>query len=202
MNREFWLNRWMENRIGFHRTEVNRALTRFWPKLSDSPGRTLVPMCGKSVDLVWLAERGHEVVGVDISEIAARSFAAEQGTRTNVRFVVGDFFDLDPAKLGKFDLVYDRAALIALPAERRPAYVLQLERFLKPNGKMLLITLEYDPQQMSGPPFTVPEPEVRALLDGWSVEKFDEYDCLEDEPHFKSRGVTWMKESVYQVQHR
>src|SRR6185503_16503780 len=67
MHREFWINRWNENQIGFHVKGVNPLLTRFWPS---ARGRVLVPLCGKSEDLRWLAERRHEVVGVEFSLVA------------------------------------------------------------------------------------------------------------------------------------
>ncbi len=134
MHREFWINRWNENQIGFHLKGVNPLLTRFWPS---ARGRVLVPLCGKSEDLCWLAERRHEVVGVEFSLVAAKAFAAEQGivfTETHeppftvfrgnwITYYVGDFQDFTPAIGGRFDLLYDRAALIALPPETRPGYV-------------------------------------------------------------------------------
>ena len=213
MNRDYWIDRWKENRIGFHKAGVNPLLKRFWPDVAAAPGRTLVPLCGKSDDLAWIANLGHDVVGVDVSEIAARSFASEHGLEVTVvenppfttlrsghiTYLVGDFFDLTPKNAGRFDLVYDRAALIALPEDLRAAYVRQLCSLLDPGAQILLISLEYDPQQMSGPPHSVPESEVRTLFAGYTIEKLQEVDCLEDEPRFKERGLQWMKEIVYYI---
>jgi thiopurine S-methyltransferase len=213
MDKDFWLNRWKENRIGFHKAGVNRLLEHFWPRVMADAGRTLVPLCGKSDDLVWLASRGHDVAGVDLSEIAARSFASEQGLDMTVAveppftmfrsgrisYFAGDFFDLTPKSAGRFDLVYDRAALIALPEDVRPAYVQQLRSLLNPGAHILLIALEYDALQMAGPPHTVLESEVRTLFTGLLIEKLEEYDCLENEPQFRQRGLTWMKEVVYHI---
>jgi len=213
MNRDYWIDRWKENRIGFHKAGVNPLLKRFWPRVAAAPGRTLVPLCGKSDDLAWIANCGHDVVGVDVSEIAARSFASEHGLEVTVvenppfttlrsgriTYLVGDFFDLTPTNAGRFDLVYDRAALIALPEDLRAAYARQLRSLLAPGAQIFLISLEYDPQQMSGPPHSVPESEVRMLFDGCTIEKLHEVDCLEDEPRFKERGLQWMKEIVYYI---
>ena len=214
MDREFWLSRWSENQIGFHRKGVNPLLVRFWPSVSSPPaGRVLAPLCGKSEDLRWLSERGHEVLGVELSLIAVKAFAAEQGivmTETHeppftvlrgkgITLHAGDFFNFTPAIGGRFDLFYDRAALIALPADMRPAYVQHLRSLLKDNARGLLITVEYDSSAMHGPPFSVAEPEVRRLFQGFACEKLLEVDCLEDEPRFKARGLTWMKEVVYSL---
>ena len=46
-------------------------------------GRTkisiLVTLCGKSLDLLWLCEQGHDVVGVELSEIAVKQLFEENG---------------------------------------------------------------------------------------------------------------------------
>ena len=213
VNREYWLKRWIENRIGFHKTGVNPLLERFWPKVAAAPGRTLAPLCGKSADLMWLASRGHDVVGVELSESAARAFMSEQGLAATIAddppftmmragritLLAGDFFDLTPNRIGRFDLIYDRAAIIALPADLRPAYARQLRSLLEPGGRMLLITLEYDQTQTDGPPFSVPESEVRALFVDLAIDRLHEHDCLDEEPRFKERGLKWMKEVVYHV---
>jgi thiopurine S-methyltransferase len=214
MDRAFWINRWAGNQIGFHRNGVNPLLQRFWAGVSSAPtGRVLVPLCGKSEDLRWLAERGHDAVGVELSLIAAKAFAAEQGivlAETHeppftvlrgkaITFYVGDFFDFTPAVGGEFELFYDRAALIALPPEMRPAYAQHLQSLLGDKAQGLLITVEYDTSLMHGPPFTVAEAETRRLFVRLSCEKLLEYDCLDEEPRFKARGLTWMKEAVYRL---
>jgi thiopurine S-methyltransferase len=212
MNADYWLNRWSQNQTGFHLAGVNPLLKQYWPPVSASaPGRVLVPLCGKSEDLRWLAEQGHDVIGVELSLLAAKAFASEQGivlTETHeppftvlrgerVTYYVGDFFDFTPDVGGRFDLLYDRAALIALPPEMRSGYVRLLQSLLGRSARGLLLGLEYDPSQMHGPPFTVPEAEIRQLFESFHCEKLLEYDCLEQEPHFKQRGLTWLKESVY-----
>jgi thiopurine S-methyltransferase len=212
MNNEFWLKRWQENRIGFHKAGVNPLLEEFLPQVLPKPGRTLVPLCGKSQDMAWLVAHGHQVVGVDISEIAARAFSSEQGIPLKVSneppftvfrgerfaYYVGDFFNFKPDR-GKFDFIYDRAGLIALAPNTRSAYVRQLKSLLAPGGVMLLISLEYDSKKMDGPPFTVPESEVRKLFIDFRVEKLHEHDCIDEEARFKERGLDWMKEIVYRI---
>jgi thiopurine S-methyltransferase len=214
MNPDYWINRWNSNQTGFHLHGVNPLLTQFWPSLAPpSNARVLVPLCGKSEDLRWLVEGGHDVVGIELSLVAAKAFAAEQGivlTETHeppftvlhgkrLTYYVGDFFDFSAAIGGRFDLFYDRAALIALPPETRPGYVRHLESLLASGARGLVIGLEYDPSQMHGPPFTVPEAEIRRLFGSFRCEKLVEYDCLEQEPRFKERGLTWMKEAAFSL---
>jgi thiopurine S-methyltransferase len=216
MDLEFWTNRWNTNQIGFHRAGVNPLLKRYWPEVSKTFGKVFVPLCGKSEDLSWLALQGHGVVGVELSEIAVNAFSQEQGvpfTRTQagpftayrgqmITIYAGDFFQFNDEFEGLFPLFYDRAALIALPDAMRPKYVRKLQSLVAENGSGLLITVEYDPAAMAGPPFAVAEPEVRELFKTWHCEKRFELDCLEDEPRFKARGLSWMKEVVYRLEKR
>jgi thiopurine S-methyltransferase len=179
MNREFWTERWRQGRIGFHQSEINAALQRFFPTLGVERGSAVfVPLCGKSRDMLWLAEQGYHVVGVELIETAVTSFFEENGlTYTTsasgslVRYesgaiviYCGDVFALTEEHLDAVRGVFDRAALIALPAQTRRAYADHLRSILPSGWTMLLATLEYDEALRSGPPFSVREPEVRALF--------------------------------------
>ena len=58
MDEAFWQRRWARNEIGFHLNEVNPYLRRHWPSLKLAQGaRVLVPLCGKSLDMAWLADQ-------------------------------------------------------------------------------------------------------------------------------------------------
>lgn len=215
MNRDYWQKRWLENRIGFHRPQPNPMLERFATRLTGGkPGRVLVPLCGKSVDLTWLARHGHEVTGVELSALAIEAFAAEQQLELKSEsdppftvfrapglcLYVGDLFDLSVRHTAPFDAIYDRAALIAMPGDRRPAYARHLLTLLRPGGRILLVALTYDQARMDGPPFSVADTEVRSCFAPRAVEKLFEHDCLDDEPRFKERGLTALSESVFLIQ--
>ncbi len=171
----FWQQRWREQRIGFHVPAVNEALVRWWPTLGLAPGsRVLVPLCGKSLDLWWLRDAGHEVVGVELSDLACEQVFTERGAVPHVALrgphvsrtvpgltvLKGDFFALKPAE--PFDAVWDRAALIALPPDLRLRYVARMAKLLSPSARGLLVTLEYDQTQRQGPPWAVMPDEVRS----------------------------------------
>jgi thiopurine S-methyltransferase len=140
---EYWLQRWQQGRIGFHDAEADPRLIEHHEIFANSL-RVLVPLCGKSVDLEWLVIHGHEVVGIELSELAAQAFFAERGLTPerreqgrftqfrhgSVTILVGDFFAADSEELGSFDGAYDRAAMIALPADVRARYVKHLRRLL------------------------------------------------------------------------
>ncbi len=80
MEKEFWHGRWANNRIGFHNAEVNENLKQSWQKLAARSGdQVFVPLCGKSLDILWLLEQGHEIVGVELSSVAVEALFEENG---------------------------------------------------------------------------------------------------------------------------
>ncbi len=177
MDRDFWLTRWQNNQIGFHEGVANSLLVAHFADLGVPPGgRVFVPLCGKSQDMCWLGAQGFKVVGAELSRLAVEQFFAEQGLTPvvswsgqmerfeaeGVTLFVGDIFDLDQETLGSVDAVYDRAALVALPAPLRERYAAHLVA-VTAAARQLLVTFEYDQTRQSGPPFSVAEPEVRAL---------------------------------------
>ena len=215
MEPKFWQERWARNQLGFHLPEVNPYLERHWPSLALAEGaKVLVPLCGKSLDLMWLATQGHRVLGVELSEHAVEAFFSEQSLTPRITqrgvFTVyqadlievwcGDFFALDAEVLADCTAVYDRAALIALPPLMRSQYTEQLNNMLRPGCQGLLITLDYDQTQKTGPPFAVTDEEVKVLLGAhWSLQVIEKQDILGESWKFVQDGVTGLDERVYRV---
>ncbi|SDH64811.1 thiopurine S-methyltransferase [Pseudomonas benzenivorans] len=218
MHADFWLERWAQNQIGFHLGEVNPYLQRHWPKLQLPAGaRVLVPLCGKSLDLTWLAAQGHRVLGVELAERAVEDFFAEQGLQAEVRehgaFKIyragalelwcGDFFALGAADVADCSALYDRAALIALPPALRERYAAQLTAILPAGCQGLLITLDYQQSQMNGPPFAVSDTEVQErFAEGWQVEQLERLDVLKGNWKFLKQGLQSLDETVYRLRKR
>lgn len=152
-----WLQLWRDRRTDFHQETVNQWLTRFWPGLDHATGsRVFVPLCGKSLDMLWLAGQGHEVIGVELSPIAVRAFFKENRLQPvkrrigkftlwkhgNISILCGDYFLLDKTDLGHIDTVYDRAALTALPEDLRSLYVEHLRLIVPETSDIFLLTIE------------------------------------------------------------
>ena len=216
MHEEFWQARWARNEIGFHLQEVNPYLQAHWPSLGLAAGsEVLVPLCGKSLDMPWLAAQGCRVLGVELAERAVADFFAEQGLAAQVSadgalqrhqaagiaLLQGDLFAVTPAQTAGCRGYYDRAALIALPSELRPRYVAHVRELLPSGCRGLLVTIDYPQAQMDGPPFAVGDAEVRALYGAdWRVELVQEDEVLRQNWRFLERGLTSLVERVYRLE--
>jgi thiopurine S-methyltransferase len=212
---DFWHRRWQIGQIGFHQSAVDRHLERYWPDLRLAGGsRVFVPLCGKSLDLLWLQERHESVTGVELSSVALESFCVEHGVparrrvldhfdvyeASNLRLYRGDFFALTPELLGPVSAVYDRAALISWVPEARAAYVEHLATLTGPGTQTLLVTMEYAQSQMAGPPFSVSADEVDRLYAGsHAIQRLSREDILANEPRLRARGVTELHEACYRL---
>ncbi|KJK06417.1 Thiopurine S-methyltransferase [compost metagenome] len=215
MQAEFWHSRWASNQIGFHQPQVNSYLQQYWPTLAVSAGeRVLVPLCGKSLDMLWLAGQGLQVLGVELSERAVEDFFNEHQLQPQVEqcgaFKVyrcegieircGDFFALTAEDVSGCTALYDRAAVIALPAAMRKRYVAHLQAILAPAAKGLLITLDYDQSKIDGPPFAVTDQEVQVLFAAWHPLAQAAHDVLAESPKFQQAGASHLFERVYRLQ--
>jgi len=185
MDTSYWISRWEQGDTGWHQSAVEPELIAAWSGLA--PTRVFVPLCGKSLDLVWLANQGHEVIGLEASAYACESFFKEnllpfkkssfgpfqKYTSANITLLQGDFFDIRTVNLnehfGAIFRVYDRAALIALPFETRGQYAAQIKALLKASGlkepKILQLVIERHPSDHEGPPHSVTEAELRSLYE-------------------------------------
>lgn len=213
MNRDFWLERWQRNQIGFHENEVNPYLSQFWSQLAlDPESKVFVPLCGKSVDMDWLGQHGYKVLGVEFSDIAAQAFFKENGytahasnngkftqyEENNIRILCGDFFELSREDMLGVTAVYDRASVVALPLDKRPRYVEHLVSILPAKTKILLITFVYPQAEMQGPPFSIAADEISLLYQEYAeINLLAKVDILAQNPRFQQRGLTRLHESIY-----
>lgn len=214
LDTRFWLEKWQHNEIGFHLPEAHPLLRRYLPALSLEAGaRLCLPLCGKTLDIPWLLSQGMEVVGSELSELAVSQFFEELGVDPATRdwragtcfsapgltIYQGDFFELTAADLGRVDAVYDRAALVALPAEMRARYAAHLLE-LTGAAQQLLISFEYDQSRMNGPPFAVPGDEIRRLYgDQLEQRALSRKDIINSEGKFRERGLESLVEVVWHL---
>lgn len=215
MDADFWHERWQQGRIGFHQPEPNKLLQKHWNAICpQTTAEVFVPLCGKSHDMTWLAGRGHHVIGVELSEIAARDYFAERGitpelrrhdpfdvlTAGGVEIWVGDIFAFPHARLENTKAAYDRASLIALPPGMRRAYAEQMSELMSAVAPTLLLTITYDQSEIDGPPFSVSDEEVRDLYGALrDVTHLETRDALAGSKNLQERGVTALTSSVFVI---
>ncbi len=177
MDAGFWHQRWEANEIGFHQSAGNALLAAHLDVLSLPEGsRIFMPLCGKSGDIGWLLARGHCIVGVELSKLAVDQLFGELGVEPQVTeaggllryaapridIFVGDIFDLTADLIGAVDAVYDRAALVALPAGMRGSYAAHVAA-ITGSAPQLLISFDYDQTLLDGPPFSVKAAELAQI---------------------------------------
>ncbi|MCH9639954.1 MAG: thiopurine S-methyltransferase [Betaproteobacteria bacterium] len=216
MTKEYWLDRWEHDEIGFHQNEINPYLRQYWRELnlpSDCKDcQVFVPLCGKSHDLLWLREQGHKVLGVEFSTQAVQAFFDENKlspqlqtlekleclSANDISILCGDFFDVHYHHLSQVGAVYDRASLVALSPEIRKKYVRHLLDILPPATQILLITFDYPQFEMPGPPFAVSAEEVRALYDQHAqIHLLAKFDVTAQNPRYQAYGLSKVQESIY-----
>ncbi len=217
MDPNFWLERWHKNEIGFHSKDVQPALDKHWSALKIAKGaRVLVPLCGKSLDMVWLAEQGLHVVGAELSELAVDAFFAERGITPLVRTVdgftvkssgpyelwCGDFFAFKREHVDAA-AAYDRAALVAMPPAMQPQYAAKLAELMPFQSQILLVGLDYNTSEMQGPPFAIPRISVQTLFEyDFNVTLLEARDGLTKSEHLAKKGVARLEEAAYLMRRR
>lgn len=212
---ELWQQSWRDKNTDFHQKAVNRHLVKFWPTLGlTASDRIFVPLCGKSLDMLWLAAQGHTVVGVELSPLAVRAFFREnrlQPTRRPVgRFTLwehgrigilcGDFFQLAAADLGDIAAVFDRASLTALPDEIRGAYLAHLRKIVPASCKMLLLTTEEpDDDETDGQAFAVADEISTLYADAFDIQLSHVESFFEADPDPSVTQLVRVEQKVYSL---
>ena len=202
-----WIERWQVGRTGWHQAGGNRNLQQHWQARGK---RVLVPLCGKTHDLLWLEAQGNEVIGVELSELAVQAFFEENdlafkrseglltryvASERNITLYCGDYFEFDE---GPFDAHYDRGALVALTPDLRERYAAHTSTLLTDDAEQLVITVEYDQSVCDGPPFSLDRSELQRY---WPrLERIAKVDDTENAPpKFLDAGLTLLHEVVWRT---
>ncbi|MET1255948.1 thiopurine S-methyltransferase [Aliikangiella maris] len=213
---QYWLDRWQHNEINFHMQRPHPLLQKFIAQFTGSlaiKAKVFVPLCGKALDMIFLTEQGYHVVGVELSALAAESFFQENNLKfwvseqadfkiyqsDNITIYCGDFFKLSSEQVGDCEFIYDRASIIALTSEVRAQYARHL-RVILGSARMMLISVDYNQQQLAGPPYSVNSQEISQLFDFAQIEKVYTKDIIKAEPRFAKKGLTFFNECVYLIQ--
>ncbi len=214
MEDNYWLDRWEKNDIGFHEQNINANLLAYFDKLNLQIGdRIFVPLCGKSKDMLWLAEKGLNVVGVELSPIACTEFFAElnvtptitqQANYTkyqydNIELFCGNLYDLTSIDLPTIHAVYDCKALIALPPDVRKKYIDHIVKCIGNKVRILLLTRESS-CQITPPPFPINKTEINLLYGSYfDVQLLNCVSLTNILERLINKGYAEITESVYLI---
>ncbi len=218
MEADFWLKKWELGETGFHQESINEMLQAWWPSVEAPAGSAvLVPLCGKSLDMRWLAEQGHKVVGVEVSPVACEAFFDGLQLKPDIekagafrsysagpyRVLQGDFFAATAADVAPVASFYDRAALVAMPPEMQPDYTRQLLSLLPPGAVGLINCLEYPPEVMDGPPFSIGQASLHKLLGPQcGIRRLSIQEVNTAGTSLEGRGLVGLAETAYGVRLR
>ena len=208
-----WLKFWENNETNWHGDKITQELVEYFELFELEPrDKVFVPLCGKSLDMIYIMNQGFSVVGVEISEIGVRQFFSENNlaykitkvddfdlySTENLEIYCGDFFALTSKHLNNVKSVFDRKSLIALEPEVRQKYVKHLNDIISLGARILLVTLQYPQYQMSGPPFSVDKSEVESLFSmTFESRELRSFNDIENGLKLERAGVDFINNAAY-----
>ena len=183
-NVDDWNERWKNDDTTWHRDEVNPLLIKHQENLLIKPNcKVLFPLCGKTVDMKYLADLKHKIVGVEYSEKAVldyftenklqykmstcelnKSYKVYEAVDTNITIFQGDFFSVTKDLIGEVDAIFDRGSLVALNPSDREKYAKIITQLMSPNTRYMIHAFTYDQTKYGGPPFSVSEETMKKLF--------------------------------------
>jgi thiopurine S-methyltransferase len=214
MEISYWQSRWRKGNTGWHIDTVYPPLIHLWSRLGlNADARVIVPLCGKSLDLLWLSDHCDTVTGVEVSPKALSQVMQQHNEPfikdSNHGFTIyrsdslvlweGDFAKLPAGEIPAQDLIYDKASIVALPAEKRPYHAEKIIELSSCYTQLLIQTFEYNQSEMTGPPFSVDEEELKKLFGHrFKLTCLYEQSKLEELQKFKQRGLSsYLTEKVF-----
>lgn len=214
MQEQFWKQAWEEGRTGFHGEVPHQLLVSYRDQLKGP--KVLVPLCGKSLDLLYLHGQNFDVTGVELSDLALDQFESEHKlsfertvagsheyrSMDRLKLICGNFFSYNEDH--HFDSIYDRAAAIALPKEMRQQYYQKLDSLLTPGGVILMIIITAPKNKVAldfGPPFFIPEDEIReAFKEGYTINCLANSTRAEVPERYREAGIDEVEQRLYYLQ--
>lgn len=212
MTLSYWNERWNNDNIGWHKTDVNPALIQNIDALTNGKSEIIVfvPLCGKSSDIKWLYDLNHTVIGVEGSTMAIEAFFSENNLKfernnnlystldKRVKIFNMNLFDCDVKLLGKLDAIWDRGSFVAINFSERSKYVTLMRSLFNEHTRYLLDTLVYDTTVYGGPPLCVTTEDVNRLFSNWA--QFDiVYQSDEMNEKWQSKGLKSFTRNTYLI---
>ena len=149
-----WNESYASGQLPWDTGQPEPLLVEFVTSGAVTPGPTLEIGAGTGTNAIWMADRGFDVLGVDVSPLAVeRAHAKMEGRALRCRFAAWDFLAAPPPD-GAFQFVFDRGCFHVFdePGERQ-RFAAQVAAALVPGGLWLsLIGSTEGPPREVGPP--------------------------------------------------
>jgi SAM-dependent methyltransferase len=155
-----WQKHYDEDDLAWDLGEVANPFVRLWEDKVLQPGTLVIPGCGQGHEVIYFAERGFQVTGIDFSP-GAEKLLRDSLKRKNLNAQVlhRNFFELDDTHTHAYENMLEQTFFCAIHPDQRPAYVATVSRVLKPGG--LLFGLFYETGEEGGPPFNTTEADIQ-----------------------------------------
>jgi len=163
----FWEERYQSNRIPWDRGEISPALVHWLESGDLRPCRIVIPGCGYGYEALELARRQFDVTAIDFAPSAVATLEKElEKSKLRAQVVEADVLQWNPEQ--PFDAIYEQTCLCALPPKLWQPYSEQLDRWVKPAGKLFALFMQTD--EPGGPPYHCDLNEMRELFpnDEWA----------------------------------
>lgn len=210
-NEVFWKEKWEKKSIGFHLDNPHKCLVEFIDLFSNHK-KVLVPLCGKSKDMIFLRQAGLEIIGVEFSELAVQDFIKENNLEMEkislddfnlyqckgFKIYQGDLFKLPKKYLDNITCCYDRASMVALDIDERIKYSQFLINLASDVNLIFTQLLDYGDIGNAGPPFSVVETELTKLYgEKFNLEELKSCevplrDTLKSKGAISEKEITWL----------
>ena len=162
-----WETRFAADDTPWERPGLHPAMLAWAEAGALEPGmRIIIPGCGRSPELAFLAAHGLDVTGADLSSTAlAFQRQALDKAGLDATLLEGDVLAHRPAT--PYDRVYEQTFLCAIPPRLRVDYERLLCEWLKPGGHLLALFMQKD--EPGGPPYGCALPAMHELFpaDRW-----------------------------------
>jgi SAM-dependent methyltransferase len=160
LDQHYWDTRYQQNQTGWDVGYAATPLRNYVAQLTDTTVSILIPGCGNAYEAEALLALGFsDITLLDISPTLVENVKTKLRAYPSVKVLHGDFFEHS----GQYDLILEQTFFCALDPALRPAYVQQMHRLLKPEGK--LVGLLFDRDFVGGPPFGGSAVEYQALFE-------------------------------------
>lgn len=137
-----------------------------------SGSRVLDLGCGTGITSNWIARRGHDVVGVDVSSVALRRathLARSTGVGERSRFINAGLTKWDPVEYQhSFDLVIDVGCFVGISTYEKPIYAMKVANLVAHDGRCIVFT--FAPRMVRGAHVGIDPDAVVSLYSSFGLE--------------------------------